>query len=109
MTKLNLITVAILSAMPNGYRRAGFALAQGETQVDVTPEQLESLQADKRLTVVAINLDEVKKLFPVSGSTFSPMTSLAKLVVNSWVEWSLKTAIGSSAPPTCLQFLTSPL
>ena len=61
MTKFNLITVAILSAMPSGYRRAGFALTQGENQVDVTPEQLESLQADKRLTVVAINLDEVKK------------------------------------------------
>ncbi len=52
MTKLNLIAIAVLSAMPSGYRRAGFSLNKGENSpLAVNQAQYDALDADKNLTV----------------------------------------------------------
>jgi hypothetical protein len=53
MTKLTLMTVAVLCAMPTGYRRAGFALSKGENELQATEEQIQLLADDENLTVVA--------------------------------------------------------
>ena len=51
MTKLTLISIAVLCAMPTGYRRAGFALAKGENELEVTQEQLTQLNEDSNVSV----------------------------------------------------------
>lgn len=45
----------IISSQPDGYRRAGLTLNQGENHIDpddLSPDQLRLLSADPRLTVV---------------------------------------------------------
>lgn len=45
------IALAVLCAMPTGYRRAGFALKKGENSLEATEEQFDALSADINLTV----------------------------------------------------------
>jgi hypothetical protein len=54
LNKLSLVAVAILCAMPSGYRRAGFSLEQGKNSLDVNQEQFKTLDADKNLTVTVV-------------------------------------------------------
>jgi len=56
MSKLNLIALIVISAMPTGYRRAGFVLEQGKNHLaDVNEEQYHLLNDDPNL---AISVDE---------------------------------------------------
>jgi hypothetical protein len=55
LNKLSLVAVAILCAMPSGYRRAGFSLEQGKNSLDVNQDQFEALDADKNLTVTVVS------------------------------------------------------
>lgn len=58
MFKKTLIVIAVLSAMPNGYRRAGFSLNKGDNSpLEVNQEQLDLLTADKNLTVSVLGAD----------------------------------------------------
>jgi hypothetical protein len=60
MTKLNLIQIAVLCAMPTGYRRAGFSLTKGDNSpLEVNQEQYDALEADKNLTVMILDADAV--------------------------------------------------
>jgi len=43
--------VIVVSSAASGYRRAGFALAKGETELEVNEKQLAQLKADSRIAV----------------------------------------------------------
>lgn len=58
--KRTVLVAAVLCAMPTGYRRAGFALAQGENSLEVNQEQFDKLTADKNLTVTVVDADSVQ-------------------------------------------------
>lgn len=60
MHKLSLIAVIVISAMPNGYRRANIAFNKGENAVDVTDEQYKQIAADHNLLI--------EKTKPVDGT-----------------------------------------
>lgn len=60
MNILTLIAIVVLSAMPTGYRRAGFSLEQGENLLDVNQEQFDLLSADKNLTVSVVDADSAQ-------------------------------------------------
>jgi len=61
MTKLNLIAIAVLCAMPTGYRRADISLTKGDNSpLEVNQEQYSALEADKNLTVMILDADSVE-------------------------------------------------
>jgi chromosome segregation ATPase len=60
MNKLTLVAVAVLCAMPTGYRRAGFSLKKGDNALEVNQEQFKALDADSNLTVTIEGADSVE-------------------------------------------------
>ena len=64
ISKLGLVAIAVIRSMPSGYRRAGFALENGETELaadNCTLAQLEALEKDSRLAVKRIEASESDK------------------------------------------------
>ncbi|GLX86370.1 hypothetical protein tloyanaT_26230 [Thalassotalea loyana] len=59
MTQI-LIFICVLSAMHNGYRRAGFDLKKGKNELEVTQAQFEQLDADPNLSVSKLDNDAIK-------------------------------------------------
>jgi hypothetical protein len=57
LNKLSLVAVAVMCAMPTGYRRAGFSLKKGDNSLDVNKDQFDALDADKNLTVTLKDAD----------------------------------------------------
>ncbi len=55
LLKKNIIAIAVLCAMPNGYRRAGIALNQGDNSpLNVDEAQHKALEADPNLKVTVL-------------------------------------------------------
>jgi hypothetical protein len=92
MTKLTLLAVAVLCAMPTGYRRAGFALTKGENELQATEEQIQLLVDDENLTVVAESASDTQsdstmaytkemfaKLLAENATLKNQVTALTKL------------------------------
>jgi hypothetical protein len=92
MTKLTLIAVAVLCAMPTGYRRAGFSLSKGENELQATEEQMQLLVDDENLTVVAESASDTQsdltmaytkemfaKLLAENATLKNQVTALTKL------------------------------
>jgi|GEM_PF-2032594 len=57
----DLVKVNVKSLKPDGYRRAGVALKQGENEIEVTPEQFKQMDADANLIVEAVDLDAAEQ------------------------------------------------
>lgn len=113
MTKINslsLVAIAVLCAMPTGYRRAGFSLVKGENSLDVNKEQYEALDADKNLTVSVVS-DDLKFIAdaPLNNGDLEDqitclkkkMTELTTVVANQQadikeLEEQLKTALAAN-------------
>jgi hypothetical protein len=92
MTKLTLLAVAVLCAMPTGYRRAGFSLSKGENELQATEEQIQLLVDDENLTVVAESASDTQsdstmaytkemfaKLLAENATLKNQVTALTKL------------------------------
>jgi hypothetical protein len=78
LNKLSLVAVAVMCAMPTGYRRAGFSLKQGANPLDVNKEQFDVLDADENLTVTlkdANSVDSTAELI-TSDSELQKQTEL---------------------------------
>lgn len=61
MNKKKLIAIAVVSAMHNGYRRAGLPLVKGTNELEVTQEQLDQLKADNSLAVTLTSTDSIER------------------------------------------------
>jgi hypothetical protein len=85
MNLLTLIAIVVLSAMPTGYRRAGFSLEQGENLLDVNQEQYDLLDADKNLTVSVVTEDSSNETNgkPLTDSVAYTKEMFAKLLAEN--------------------------
>lgn len=72
LNKLSLVAVAVMCAMPTGYRRAGFSLTQGANSLDVNQAQFDALDTDKNLTVVLQDANSVDSTAESTKATDFP-------------------------------------
>ena len=96
MPKISLLAAVIISAMPTGYRRAGFAFEKGENQLEINETQLGQIKQDTNL-----RLASAEPIEPSSGNE-------SQEIVNSHLDKkdiTIDDSVFDKAPPELMHFI----